>query len=430
MQLGRLSLPPPQTEFHLLLIMMMMHRSLPYQKRLAIAEGATAPDNTAKFTVTQTPGSGKTVSIPYTFIDVNATEGTDYTATGGKTGTLNFPGSNSPAASVTKEIEFSVISDDLDEFDETFTVTLSNPTVATDGTVDTNNNNHIGTGTITDDDDLPSLTIADSSAEEGRAVGFTPTLSVVSGRDVVVTYSTSPGGDFPVEDSDYSSVPQSPDPDPTITIPAGQRTPVDEDGNPRSIIIETTEDNDSEPNETFILSYSADYASTAENAKAKGTIENDDAQIITINSATISESGGRVELEVAISPVSSTPVDIEFSTSTNSAGSSDYSLVTSSPLRFTANEKNKSIFIDITNDTLNEADETITVTLTNTAGIATYQGGTGTITIEDDDTTLPTIELAQVAQNVQEGTGTKVAPEIMVNVTPASGRAGHIYNMC
>ena len=159
-------------------------------KTAIIAEGATAPDNTAKFTVTQTPGSGKAVSIPYTFTDVSAVEGTDYTATAGKTGTLSFPASNSPAASVTREIEFSVLADNLDEFDETFTVTLSNPTVPADGTIDTNNNNHIGTGTITDDDDLPALTIADSSQEEGRSVGFTPTLSVVSGRDVVVTYST------------------------------------------------------------------------------------------------------------------------------------------------------------------------------------------------------------------------------------------------
>ena len=315
-----------------------------------------------------------------------------------------------------------MISDDLDEFDETFTVTLSNPTVSADGSIDTNNNNHIGTGTITDDDDMPSLTIANSSAEEGRAVGFTPTLSVVSGRDVVVTYSTAPGGDFPVEDSDYSSVPQSPDPDPTITIPKGHRTPVDENGNQQTINIATTEDITSEPNETFILSYSADYASTAENAKAKGTIENDDAQIISINSATISEAGGRVELEVTISPASSTPVDIEFSTSIDSADSSDYSLVTTSPLQFTANENKKSIFIDITNDSLNEADETITVTLTDTAGISAYQSGTGTITIEDDDTTLPTIELEKTTQNVQEGTGTNVAPEINVKVTPASGR--------
>ena len=71
---------------------------------------------------------------------------------------------------------------------------------------------------------------------------------------------------------------------------------------------------------------------------------------------------------------------------------------------------------------MNEADETITVTLTNTRGISPYQGGTGTITIEDDDTTLPTIELALASQSVQEGTGTNVDPQIMVNVSPASGR--------
>ena len=67
--------------------------------------------------------------------------------------------------------------DPTDEPDETFTVTLSSPsnaTLATDPTA---------AGTITDDDDPPSVSVADASATEGSAVTFTVTLSPASGRD-------------------------------------------------------------------------------------------------------------------------------------------------------------------------------------------------------------------------------------------------------
>ena len=160
----------------------------------SINEGATAPDNTAKFVVTQTPGSGKAVSINYTFDDVNAIAGSDYSITitnptpadDGNTGILTFPASDNPAATVTMDLEFTVLPDVLDEHDETFTVTLANPTPSTDGTIQTTNNNHIGTATITDDDAMPELTIADASGVEGstdadKLLKFTPTLSAVSG---------------------------------------------------------------------------------------------------------------------------------------------------------------------------------------------------------------------------------------------------------
>ena len=75
--------------------------------------------------------------------------------------------------------------DTLDEPDETFTVTLSSPsnaTLATDPTA---------AGTITDDDDPPTLSVADASATEGSAVTFTVTLSPASGREATVDWATS-----------------------------------------------------------------------------------------------------------------------------------------------------------------------------------------------------------------------------------------------
>ena len=70
----------------------------------------------------------------------------------------------------------------MDEADETFTLTLSSPTKATldDATA---------TGTITDDDAAPTVSVSDASASEGDAVEFTLSLSTASGQQVTVQYA-------------------------------------------------------------------------------------------------------------------------------------------------------------------------------------------------------------------------------------------------
>ena len=48
-----------------------------------------------------------------------------------------------------------------------------------------------GSASVTDDDDPPVLTIADAEGAEGTIIEFIPTLANPSGRDVIVTYSTT-----------------------------------------------------------------------------------------------------------------------------------------------------------------------------------------------------------------------------------------------
>ena len=62
-------------------------------------------------------------------------------------------------------------------------------------------------------------------------------------------------GNYPVETGDYISVT-----DATITIPAGRTTPL----NPISIT--TIADNVPEPDESFILTYSADFCDNSSSA--------------------------------------------------------------------------------------------------------------------------------------------------------------------
>ena len=417
----------------------------------SINEGATAPANTAKFVVTQTPGSGKAVSINYTFDDVNAIAGSDYSITianptpadDGNTGILTFPASDNPAATVTMDVEFTVLPDELDEHDETFTVTLANPTPSSDGTIQTTNNNHIGTATITDDDAMPELTIADASGVEGstdtdKLLKFTPTLSAVSGREVMVTYSTAPSGAFPVDTNDYTPVSS------TIPIPAGQTTPVDQDGNPQSIVITTADDNDSEADETFTLTFGADYAGTTGGTTAIGTVLSNDTPVFTVVGMSITEGNDNsvdkeLIFDVAISSGATESEKVDYATSDGPAQSggavakagSDYTL-TSGTLEFlTSGSKTQQVRVQISGDPLYELNESFTLTLTandsNTATATEILVSSAVGTIENDDPFLAST-IAVVAKNngrVTEGNAVEfeftadpeLAEDLVVNIS-------------
>ena len=128
---------------------------------------------------------------------------------------------------------------------------------------------------------------------------------------------------------------------------------------------------------------------------ATGTIINDDGQVLAITDVTQSESDSSATLHVSLSPAPTNPVNVTFTASTDSAGSSDYTLsnTTPSPLELTSSDNVKPITFNITDDALDEDTETITVTLTNTDNIAYYQNNrTGTVTITDNDLE-PDIEL-------------------------------------
>ena len=78
------------------------------------------------------------------------------------------------------------VEDTADESDETFLVNLS-------GAINSTIADNQATGTITDDDGAPSISIADASAIEGSALTFTLTLSNPSAQTVTVTAGTADG---------------------------------------------------------------------------------------------------------------------------------------------------------------------------------------------------------------------------------------------
>ena len=116
------------------------------------------------------------------------------------------------------------------------------------------------TATIRDDDEAPSVSVADARAVEGAAVPFAVTLSRASGRQTTVDYATSDG--TATAGSDFDAVAG------TLTFAPGEtRLTVD---------VPTTDDDIDEDDETLTLTLSNPVALTLGDATAAATIEDDD----------------------------------------------------------------------------------------------------------------------------------------------------------
>jgi Calx-beta domain-containing protein len=159
-----------------------------------------------RFTVDLSWPSTSTVTVQYATSDITGTAGPDYVA---KSGTLTFlPGQQ------VKFIPVLTWADRIVEGDETFNVTLSNPTNATLG-------NATGTGTIIDDDPNvgPRVSVGDAMVSEVCAgkkasAAVVVTMSIIQSSPVTVHVATSDG--TAAAGSDYTAVSK------TLTYTNGQ----------------------------------------------------------------------------------------------------------------------------------------------------------------------------------------------------------------
>jgi hypothetical protein len=246
-----------------------------------VTEGDAGSIN-ATFTVSLSSVSGKDVTVPaFATEDVSArgvaacaptaAATSDYVSTSGAASTI-LRGSPSMTISVP------VCGDTSDESNETFRVRLNgtplNATLA-DG---------LATGTITDNDPLPTITVADTSALEdkfvSRIVNGRPTLTLVngsqrfnvalsaaSGRNISFTANTANGTALGTatcaEGGDFVSRTNQ-----TLTIAAGAANLV--------VPVTTCFNLIQEPNETLTLTVSNASNATIIDGVATGTIVNND----------------------------------------------------------------------------------------------------------------------------------------------------------
>jgi|GEM_PF-5429086 len=150
---------------------------------------------TARFFVTLSGPSERVIGVDWTTDTAKA-------ATHPASSNLDYAASSSsltfPADTVKKFIDVTVLGDSLYEYDETYLVRLSNPTVATIA-------KDTGIGVITDNDTMPKLYIddPDTVAESGTVV-FTARLERPSAKAVTFVWNTRNG--TAKSDSDYVAV--------------------------------------------------------------------------------------------------------------------------------------------------------------------------------------------------------------------------------
>lgn len=332
----------------------------------AKSEG-TSGTSYLSFTVTLSKKSSTPVTVSYTTADGTATAGQDYTAAAGK---ITFA-----AGQTSTTVKVAIAGDTAVETDETFSVTLSNPSGATisRGTA---------TGTIRNDDvALPTVSIADAAKAEGGSgtsnLGFTVTLSKAATSTVTVKYATSNGTATAGQDYTAGSG--------TVTFFAGQQS--------KTVNVAVNGDTAVEADETFTVTLSSPSGATIARATATGTIGNDDVSTpqtstIAIGDASITEGDSGVAamaFTVSLSSASSNAVTVDYVTSNGTATAGQDYNATSGTVTFAPGVTSQLINIGVIGDTTDESDEAFTVTLSAPSSGATIADGTGTGTIVDND---------------------------------------------
>ncbi|MDE0644028.1 MAG: hypothetical protein OXH95_07880, partial [bacterium] len=370
---------------------------------LSIADATATEGGTVSFTISLDAVSGRDVKVNWNTADDGsegadqATADTDYTAVTTATEVTIAAGSRSAIVTVTTK------EDALDEPNETFLIPLSTPTNATlSPTAAT------ATGTITDDDDPPTLSIADATATEGRRVSFTIRLDAESGQDVKVKWATADdagGTNQATANTDYTAVTAT-----EVTISAGSTS--------TTVTVATSEDVIDEPAETFLVELSeATNATLGDDDTATGTITDDDATPTAITLSvdadtgsdnvqnSVAEDGGQKTARVTATVDGSTTFGVD-KTVTVKVGNSgdtaiegtDYTSVNDLTISIPAGQASHYVDFTLTptDDSLDEDAETLSI-----------KGSSGTlsfthtqITIEDDDDP-PTVSIA--AASATEG---------------------------
>jgi hypothetical protein len=272
--------------------------------------------------------------------------------------------------------------DALDEIDETFTLTFSNPVNVT----------WLGWSTLTvkiqDNDGQPHLFIGNpspSSMTEGGTFNFPVSLTAASGRDITLDYQIDHQG---------SSVNDIVEPSPTLlVIPAGQTT--------ANIAIPTVNDNIYEIGETFSVNPTTVDGATNFNLGGIATItDNDPVPKLQLSTMTVMENDatgkGTVYVSLTNPSYTSTPFSILLNGGTATSGS-DF-VGTSWNGTIPAEQSIVGVPITLIDDS---ADEDFAETLGLLPGSGSWAAGaTGQLTIFDDDP-RPLLSIADAAPVIE-----------------------------
>jgi len=360
----------------------------------SVTEG-NADTVTLAFTVSLSTPSGKAVTVDYATANGTATAGTDYTA---KSGTLTFaPGETSRTVSVTVE------GDTVTEPDETVLLNLSNA-------INSSISDAQGSGTITNDDAVPAISVDNVSVAEGNAgtstMTFTVSLDHASASAITVDYATA--DNTATAGTDYTAK------NGTLAFAAGDTS--------KMVSVTISGDLGYETNESFYINLTNQSNASIFDARGIGTITNDDAAptvTLSINNTSITENG-TATVTATLSAVSSEDVTVTLGYTGTATGSGTDYTASAAAITIAAGSTTGTVTITAVNDTLDEADETVIIDITGVTNGTESGAQQVTTTITDNDD-APTISAND--PSVTEGNTDTVTLAFTVSLSTPSGKA-------
>ncbi len=324
---------------------------------VGVVEG-TGGSQSAVFTLTLSPASGRGVDVQAATVDWTALAGVDYQATAVA---VHFdPGQTS------RQVPVPVVTDALDEPWETFGLGLSNSPVAVLADASAQ-------GLIQDDDPTPVITVGDASGAEGQAgwalQAFSVGLTGLSASPVSVSFATTPGSAS--AGVDYQPVAG------TLTWPPGTNAA-------KTVSVPVAGDRVAESDETYTLDLAAPAAANLPDPSGLGTIQDDDAAGLSVNDARVVEpKAGPRSLAFAISLAPANPsatVTVDWTAVGVTAAAGDDFTAASGTASFAPGVTAQAVAVEVLPDALAEGQETLRIDLANAAGAGiAVPSGTGTI---------------------------------------------------
>ena len=225
---------------------------------------------------------------------------------------------------------------------------------------------------------------------------------------MTVNYATSDG--TATSAADYTATSGS------LTIAAGATT--------ATFNVGVLADSIDEANETVTLTLSG-VSSTATISDATATLtitDDDNPPSLSINDVTAAnEDATNREFTVTLSAASSLEVTVNYATSDGTAtAGADYTAISATTLTFSPGQTTKTFNVAVLADALDEANETVTLTLSS-VGNATISDATGTLTITDDDAT-PQLLIPDASINITTSDESAANTTFTVTLSAAAGR--------
>ena len=365
----------------------------------------------ATYTITLSNPSSTAISVDYATANGSATAGNDYTAT---TGSVSFgPGETS------KTITVPITNDTLFEGNESYSITLTNP--SSNASID--NTQQSVTTVITDNDSAPTVIVTGETITEGDTLDFsvalsnpsatatTVALTLNSGTATVGTDTTTPVQVSVDGGSSFTNVFVNLDGTFNVSVPANSTQGI-------IVRVPTVNDTIDEPTETISLSASAPGQTIASTAIGS-ILDNDNAPVISITGTTsLNETAANGSANVASYTVSlSNPSAVEIKVVVSIANGtaiagSDYNAPTTQVITFAPGQISQVINIPIVDDTIYEVSETFKVTVSevikgeatissnNSVNTIIYDNGTtnGTTPVDPNNPSLGNDNITPVAR--------------------------------